>query len=107
MKLTKLSNTKFTGTEKETILNTIQSLSDLEVFEDTCKTLELDYIKELSSIEGTELLIKELTGQKIEKIEPKSSEFRDEILELINDLNLTEIELNKKLKTLIKKNNDC
>lgn len=75
LNLPKISNTKFTGTERDTILDTIQSLSDIEVLKDTCDVLVIDYIKTLQKIEGTENLIeyiknemKEESKQSLDKV---------------------------------------
>ena len=104
----KISNTKFTGTEKETIISTIQSLSDVEIFEDVCKNLNLNYIKQLKQIEGTDDLVRVLTNKsKPDKDELKKTReeklFRKKILDILKDEALSENELNSSLKEIINK----
>lgn len=55
--LPKITNTKFTKTEKEEIVSIIQSLSDVEVLKETITQLKLNLKEELIGIEGTENLI--------------------------------------------------
>ncbi len=102
IQLPKISNSKFTASEKESIIATIHSLSDLGVFKETCSILKYNYEEVLLNIEnGDKLLEMSKDVKDTSKEDDNAQLLRQNLIKIITDKSLNEIDLNNKVKSLL------